>query len=419
MAAQKLLGSFDLTIIGGGIVGLATARAVTIRYPKLKVCVLEKEPELALHQSKRNSGVVHRGIYYKKNTLKSKYCIRGAKLIKQYCESKNLPYKQCGKLIVAQEPTDQVVLQDLYDNARNSDVANISLLSNKQIKQIQPNCTSSTLAIWSPETAIVDWRRVALSYADDFKENGGTIMTNYCANTFEPSNRSILITEARNKSTRIETKSVINCAGLYNDVFVTQTGNNPSPNVVPFKGDYYFLDDKIASTIKTNIYPVPDPKLPFLGIHITPRVDGKVLIGPNAMLSLNYENYDDTTFNPIATFKILFHSNLRKMVFKKTYFKAGVLEFWRSKSKKRFLNEARKLLPDLKQSDLLDTEFRGIRAQMVGPRGNLVDDFLFETGVYADYRKVLHLRNLPSPAATSSLAIAERVVQLLEEGIIN
>lgn len=411
---------FDLAIIGGGIVGLATARQVAIKHPKLKICVLEKESELASHQSKRNSGVVHCGIYYKKGSLKSKFCIKGADLVKQYCQDKNLPYNQCGKLIVATRKDELEALHNLFANATANNIAGIELLNPSQVKTKQPG-VKSIEAIWSPNTAIVDWHQVACSYANDFKQNGGTIFNNFTAFKFEPGpRRSILLEDAKSEGKFIEAKSVINCAGLFSDYFSRLTGNNEHPKVVPFKGNYYLLSDRLSKSIKTNIYPVPNPKLPFLGVHVTPRIDGSVLVGPTALLTLGYERYDNEKdgVRLLHLYHILCRSGFLKMLMKKDNFKAGMMELWRYHSKGRFAKEVKEFLPELRAEDLVDTKFCGIRAQVVNKNGNLVEDFLFETGVHPDFHRVLHIRNCPSPAATASLAISERILSHLEERLI-
>lgn len=409
---------FDLAIIGGGIVGLATARQACLKHPKLKICVLEKEKELATHQSMRNSGVVHCGIYYKKRSLKSRYCVTGAQMVKQYCKTKNLPYNQCGKLIVATKQNELEVLHKLFKNASANSIEGIELLNSRQVEDIQPGCTKVLEAIWSPNTAIVDWRKVALSYANDFEQLGGTIITDATIVDLTEGSQSVLLKD-KTTDQLIEAKSVVNCTGLFSDFFIRRTGNKEHPKVVPFKGSYLELSERFAKSIKTNIYPVPDPHLPFLGVHVTPRVDGSVLVGPTAMLVLGYEKYDDDThLNPMQIYHILIRSGLRKMIMKKEYFKAGLLEFARRYSKERFTKEVNEFLPNLKAEDLIDTKFCGIRAQLVDKDGMLVDDFLFESGLKPEFHKVLHVRNAPSPAATSSLAIGERLVEILEERFI-
>lgn len=411
---------FDLTIVGGGIVGLATARQVLLRHPKLRVCVLDKEQELATHQSKRNSGVVHCGIYYKRGSLKSRFCIRGARMAKEYCQARGLPYIQCGKLIVATDEDELERLHNLEQNARMNDIEGIELINKKRVEQIQPNCTGAIEAIWSPNTAVVDWRQVALSYAKDFEQMGGTVITDFTVWRFQPSARNtILIDDAKRPEDKLVTRALVNCAGLFSDNLARQTQNPSQPRVIPFKGNYFMLSDRLARTIRTNIYPVPNPKLPFLGVHITPRVDGSVLVGPTSLLVLDHERY--TSKDPIrlvAALQILFLSGLWKLIRRDGNFTAGVNEIARYLFPQLVAWDVRQFIPQITREDLIDTKFNGIRAQVVDERGRMVDDFLFETGVSPDFQRVLHVRNCPSPAATSSLAIAERVCSILEERFI-
>lgn len=417
-AATK--GNYDLTVIGGGIIGLATARQVLLKHPKLRVCVVDKEKELASHQSKRNSGVVHCGIYYKKGSLKSKFCIKGAKMVKEYCQLKNLPYNQCGKLIVATKQHELETLNKLFANARANRIEGIEIVTKERVEQIQPGCTKAIEAIWSPNTAIVDWQKVALSYAGDFEQMGGTIIKGFTVSHFEPAaDKTILLEDAIDANSIIKTKAAVNCAGLYSDYLARQTSNSEHPKVVPFKGNYFKLSDRLASTIKTNIYPVPNPKLPFLGVHITPRVDGSVLIGPTSLLALGFERYTPDEFPKLVhLYHILIRSGLRKLIMRDGNIKAGLNELWRFLSPRRVAQDVREFLPEIKNEDLIDIKFNGIRAQVVEKNGVMVDDFLFETGILPEFHRVLHVRNCPSPAATSSLAIAERVVSILEERFI-
>lgn len=415
---SKIRAKFDLAIIGGGIVGLATARQLSLKHPKLKLCLIEKEKELALHQSKRNSGVVHCGIYYKKGSLKSKFCIKGSQQIKEYCQAKNLPYQQCGKLIVATRQHELDHLHSLFANAKGNKIRDIELLTAEQVEKKQPGLSNTKEAIWSPNTAIVDWRKVALSYGDDFELNGGTVIKEFVAYDISSNSSTMLIKDAKTEES-IEAKTIVCCAGAYSDYFSRRTGNNEHPKVIPFKGNYHLLSEKLATTIKTNIYPVPDPNVPFLGVHITPRIDGSVLVGPTAMLTSGFERYDSSVpFNRVEMYHIFYRSGLTKMLRKKKYFYAGLKEIWRRLSKRRIAAEMREFLPNLKAKDLIETDFCGIRAQLVEKDGRLVDDFFFETGLNPELNRVLHIRNCPSPAATSSLAIAERVVDILEDRLI-
>ena len=304
MALRAFKHTYDLAIIGGGIVGLATARQVLLRHPKLKVCILEKECELATHQSKRNSGVVHAGIYYKKGSLKSNFCIRGSKLIKEYCLSKGLPYKECGKLIVATESEELETLHYLFENGSSNLVEGVKLITRSEVSRIQPGCDTAIEAIWSPKTAIVDWQKVALSFGDDFESLGGQTITNFAVGGLDSAEQdgTIRLNNDLKQGEIVNTKAVVNCAGLYSDYLARRTSNNEHPKVIPFKGKYYVLSPRIASKIKTNIYPVPNPDLPFLGVHITPRVDGSALVGPTSVLTTGYEKYSSD--DAILMFKL-------------------------------------------------------------------------------------------------------------------
>lgn len=415
---KSIVGTYDITIIGGGIVGLAAARQLLLRQPKLKVCVLEKESELGSHQTKRNSGVVHRGIYYKKKTLKSKFCIEGAKLVERYCHDKNLPYKEIGKLVLATKEADIKHLHDLYENASTNQIEGIRLVNKSEIDQIQPGCNKAIEGLWSPKTAIVDWQMVAKSFANDFKTMGGEIKLDYLVQKVIPTSRGTVLEDIISNR-RIQTRAVINCAGLYSDCFTFITGNGIYPSVVPFKGRYFELSDRVKGSIKTNIYPVPDPSMPFLGVHITPRVDGSVMIGPTALLSLGYERYYDSTLpSLIELYRIFILSGFFKMIMRKNNFKAGFKEVMKYCFVNYFANEVAQLYPDIKEEDLIDNQFCGIRAQTMTKDGFLIDDFLFEFGIKPEYKRFLHVRNCPSPAATSSMAIAERICSTAEERLI-
>lgn len=421
LAMTKLVACYDLAIIGGGIIGLATARQALLRHPKLRIVVLERDSILANHQSRRNSGVIHRGIYYKKGSLKSRFCIKGSDLVERYCKDKNLPYKECGKLIVATKQDELQRLDDLFENAKSAGVESIEMVDADRIKQIQPGCNKGIRAIWSPRTAITDWQKVAHSYGDDFSRMGGEIRTDYVVGDIKANQSIYSLTNLANKNedTHVTAKAVVNCSGVLSEYFARRTGNSEHPKVVPFKGNYHLLGERLSETIKTNIYPVPDPKLPFLGIHVTPRLDGSVILGPTALVCLGYDHYSsDDRLSFIQMYNIFYRSGLWKLVKKKNNLIAGFKEMWRYLSVDKFASDLSELLPDVKTSDLIETDFCGIRAQTVTKDGVMFDDFIFQTGLKPEYSRVLHVRNCPSPAATSSLAIAERIVSTLEERII-
>uniref|UniRef100_A0A3B4BGQ1 L-2-hydroxyglutarate dehydrogenase, mitochondrial n=1 Tax=Periophthalmus magnuspinnatus TaxID=409849 RepID=A0A3B4BGQ1_9GOBI len=368
--------SYDVAIVGGGIVGLATSRELILRHPNLSFILVEKEKELSLHQSGHNSGVIHSGIYYTPGSLKARLCVRGATLAYEYCDKKGLPYKKCGKLIVAVEQEEIPRLKALYERGLKNNVRDMSMVDAKGIREREPFCRG-IMAIDSPYTGIVDWRMVALRYGQDFEEAGGRIVTEFEVNDISMATESpegstegmkypIVIRDTKGEEVR--SRFVLTCGGLYSDRLSQISGCSREPRIVPFRGDYLVLKPEKHYLVKGNIYPVPDPRFPFLGVHFTPRMDGNVWLGPNAVLAFKREGYK------------LFDFNARDMV------------------------------------DALS--FRGpagVRAQALDRAGNLVDDFVFDGGVGDVGSRVLHVRNAPSPAATSSLSIAEMVADEVEK----
>lgn len=407
---------YDVAVIGGGIVGVSSARQILKRNPKLKICIVEKEAQLAVHQSKRNSGVVHAGIYYQPKSLKAKFCIEGSKLAIEYCKERNIKLVNCGKLVVATNDAEVDRLHNLHKNALKLNIEGLKLMTKNKIDAIQPGCANAKEAIWSPLTSIVDWQTVTNSFAKDFKDLGGDVITKFYASAFYPSSdfRSIIVSDI-GLSQNITTKSLVICAGGYSGILGIRLGFDVYPKIIPFKGSYYSLSDKFAKRIKTNLYPVPDPNLPFLGIHITPRTDGSVIIGPTASLSLQYETHKPGTgFNLQHAAQILFGKSFIKLAMNKDIIKAGIQELLKSVSKKYVTEEAQKLFPELSSFDLVDEGFHGIRAQAVDRDGRMVDDFLIEISQISEFKNVLLVRNCPSPAATSSLAIGKRVADIVE-----
>lgn len=417
--AAKVMGQFDLAVIGSGIVGLATARHALARHPKLKVCVVEKDLDLSLHQTRLNSGVVHAGIYYKKKSLKSQFCIKGSKLIEKYCIEKNLPFKKCGKLIVATDDSQLETLHNLFNNAKTNHIEGVELINGDKIKSIQPGCDKALEAIWSANTAIVDWRQIALSYADDFVAAGGKLITDYQVIDFTSDyERYITLNRFEKDQPQVQSKAVVNCAGLFSDYLARKTNNSVYPKVIPIKGRYFKLSDKLSQSIKTNIYPVPDPNFPFLGIHLTPRIDGEVLIGPTALVTYGYQQYAGERPKIFEMYDIFSRAGFWNMLKDKANFRAGLKELRKFVDHRAVMNEAALLYPAIRFEDIIPIDFCGIRAQVVAKNGKFLDDFIFESASNSELSKVLHVRNCPSPAATSSLAIAERIVNMLEERYI-
>ncbi|KAK5857990.1 hypothetical protein PBY51_011194 [Eleginops maclovinus] len=390
---RRLHSSYDVAVVGGGIVGLATVRELILRHPTLSFILLEKEKELAVHQSGHNSGVIHSGIYYTPGSLKARLCVRGATLAYEYCDKKGLPYKKCGKLIVATEQEEIPRLQALYERGMKNNVRDLSIVDAKGIREREPYCRG-IMALDSPYTGIVDWRMVALRQA------GSTEGMKY----------PIAIRDKKGREVRC--RYVLTCGGLYSDRLSQISGCSREPRIVPFRGDYLVLKPEKHYLVKGNIYPVPDPRFPFLGVHFTPRMDGSVWLGPNAVLAFKREGYKVYDFNARDFADALSFRGLQKLVMKNVVY--GMGEMYRGIFIGAQVKILQKYIPELSLSDVLRGP-AGVRAQALDRDGNLVDDFVFDGGVGDVGSRVLHVRNAPSPAATSSLAIAEMVADEVEK----
>lgn len=411
--------SYDVAIVGGGIVGLATARELVLRHPTLSFAVLEKEKELAVHQSGHNSGVIHSGIYYTPGSLKAKLCVRGATLAYDYVEKKGIPYKRCGKLIVAVEREEIPRLNALYERGQKNNVRDLSIVDAKGIREREPYCRG-LMALDSPYTGIVDWRLVSLTYGKDFQEAGGTVTTEFEASdiamvTESPADSTegmkYPIAIRSSKGEEVRCRYVLTCGGLYSDRLSQISGCSREPRIVPFRGDYLVLKPEKHYLVKGNIYPVPDPRFPFLGVHFTPRMDGSVWLGPNAVLAFKREGYRVLDFNIRDFADALSFRGLQKLVMKNIVY--GVGEMYRGLFIQAQVKILQKYIPEITTSDVLRGP-AGVRAQALDRDGNLVDDFVFDGGVGEVASRVLHVRNAPSPAATSSLAIAEMIADEVE-----
>ncbi|KAL9952047.1 hypothetical protein ACROYT_G039247 [Oculina patagonica] len=414
--------SYDLVIVGGGIVGLGTARELILRHPTLKLAVVEKENELSVHQSGKNSGVVHCGIYYTPGSLKAKLCVEGLDLTYKYCDEKNIPYKKCGKIIVAVEKKELPQLEKLYQRGLENGVKDLKILDSKEIKEVEPYCEGLS-AILSPNTGILDWAEVAKSYGDDFKKAGGDIYTGYEVTDFTCSPESSQSQEKEAGHTHpvtvhgknvspISCRYVVTCGGLYSDRLAEKSGCKKDPRIVPFRGEYLKLKDEKSYLVNGNIYPVPDPNFPFLGVHFTPRIDGSVWLGPNAVLAFAREGYKLTDVNVKDLIDALGYRGLRKLMFQ--YFTFGVGEYYRGIIKSAQVKQLQRYVPSLKVEDV-EKGPAGVRAQAMDRDGNLVDDFVFDGGSGDIGSRVLHVRNAPSPGATSSLAIAKMVAEKVQD----
>lgn len=413
-------GSFDVAIIGGGIVGLASARELILRHPNLSFALLEKEKELALHQTGHNSGVIHTGIYYTPGSLKAQLCVRGATLAYEYCQKKGVPYNRCGKLIVAVDREEIPRLKALYERGQKNNVRDLRLIDAKAIREKEPYCRG-IMALDSPYTGIVDWREVALAYGKDFQEAGGTVMTDYEASEMSVAAESqadstngqkypIIIRSSQGKEVRCA--FVLACGGLYSDRLSEMSGCSSEPRIVPFRGDYLVLKPEKNYLVRGNIYPVPNPRFPFLGVHFTPRMDGSVWLGPNAVLAFKREGYKLFDFDAQDFVNALSFSGLQRLVMKNVVY--GVGEIYRGVFPGAQVKILQKFIPELSPSDVIRGP-SGVRAQALDAEGNLVDDFVFDGGKGELGSRVLHVRNAPSPAASSSLAIAEMIADELEK----
>jgi len=402
---------YDLGIVGGGIVGLATAQELSWRYPKLKVVLLEKESQVATHQTGHNSGVIHAGIYYKPGSLMAQLCVQGMKRTYEYCDKYKLPYKKVGKLVVATNDLEEKRLMDLWSRATQNQVPGLELVDHDGIKKREPACQGQK-AIWSPETGIVDWGLVARHYGKVFTDHGGTLINSFEASKFEPlsGNEGVKVTSSDGK--HVSCKHVLTCAGLHSDRVAALSGCPSEPKIVPFRGEYLLLNPEKAKLINGNIYPVPDPRFPFLGVHFTPRMNGEVWLGPNAVLALAREGYTWRDVNMKDLAEVLKYPGFYKLGWK--YLGYGLDQTLGSLFISRAVTELQKYVPNITAADIRPGP-AGVRAQAMNNAGDLVGDFVFDSGEGELGDKVLHCRNAPSPAATSSLAIATLVVDKMEK----
>ena len=384
----------DLLVVGGGILGLATAREMLMRRPKLRVLVVEREPELAAHQTGHNSGVVHAGLYYTPGSLKARLCREGKVALEAYCAERGIEVQRVGKLVVALAEDELPRFEALEAKARENGVEGLETVGPERIRELEPHVLGIR-GLWSPGTGIVDFRAVANAYADDIRAAGGTIETGRAVTGLEERPDGVLVETSGGD---VLADRVVACAGLWSDRVAALTGDDGSERIVPFRGDYYRLTPDARTLVRGLIYPVPDPRFPFLGIHFTRRHDGAVWAGPNAVLALardGYKRYDVDLREVIA---IAGHAGFRRLA--RRFWRTGLAEQWRDLSKRAFADELRRYVPELR-NDQLRFGPSGVRAQAIDPDGTLVDDFRL-----GGSRRIVHVRNAPSPGATASLAIA-------------
>ena len=384
--------SYDYIVIGAGIVGASTA--LKLKQQGHQVLILEKEKSPGLHQSGRNSGVIHSGIYYKPNSFKSNLCIRGRELLLEFIDVEKVPNRVEGKLVVDNQISK---IEDLFERAQNLGMKGVSIFDKKEILGKEPHCKFET-ALFVPQAGVVDYKVVTEKIISKFLSLGGEVKYFNQVNAIEDNGNLKKIFTSENQ---FETDFLINCAGLYSDTVAKLDNLEPNLQIIPFRGEYFTIDSKKSNYVNNMIYPIADPNLPFLGIHLTKTIDGNIEAGPNAVLAFAKEGYDWTTFNVKEFASIISYQGMWKLG--KKYLKTGLSEMYRSLNKKVFLTEISKFIPDINANDLTP-RVSGVRAQAVDINGNLVDDFVFESKDNS-----LHVLNAPSPAATSSFAIGEYI----------
>jgi L-2-hydroxyglutarate oxidase len=400
---------YDFAIIGGGIVGLSTGMVLSRRYPKARLLILEKENQLADHQTGNNSGVIHSGIYYKPGSFKAKFCQAGCQSMVEFCQEHGIHYEVCGKVIVATKEKELPLLDNLYNRGLANNIK-IAKLSAAEVKEIEPyvQCLAGIRVF---NTGIVNYREVCQKYAELIKSAGAEILLNTKVEKIaETVEGRVLET---NRGT-LKTRFLINCAGLYSDRVAKLDRVNPGVKIIPFRGEYYELKPEKRYLVKTLIYPVPNPNFPFLGVHFTRMIDGSVHAGPNAVLSLKREGYKKTDFDLRDFTEVITYPGFWKLTSK--YASEGIQEIIRSFSKAIFVRNLQQLIPEVKADDLIPTH-AGVRAQALRIDGQLVDDFLIVKG-----HNSIHVCNAPSPAATSSIeigkAIVENIVSIIGEKFV-
>ncbi|GLY31164.1 L-2-hydroxyglutarate oxidase [Kineosporia sp. NBRC 101731] len=394
-------------VIGAGIVGLAVARRITEVYPGTQITVLEKEDRPAVHQTGHNSGVVHAGLYYTPGSLKATLCRRGVGLLKEYTQEKKLPYDECGKLVVAITQDEVAGLKKIEEKSAANGVPDVKWLDNVGLREIEPYA-AGVAALHSPRTAITDYVAVTDAYADDVRAAGGTIEFNFPVDGITQYNGKVQVKS--NGRTLVFDRLVV-CAGLQSDKVATWAGDDEGPAIVPFRGEYFELLPERTHMVKGLIYPVPNPDYPFLGVHYTKRVHGGVDLGPNAVLAFAREGYTRGTIKPSELFETLKWPGMRKLA--QQHWRMGAGEMAGSFSKKLYVKFAQQYVPEIQASDLVKAQ-AGVRAQAVDRDGSLVDDFRI-----SKLDKVMAVRNAPSPAATSSLAIAEYITDELRDLMVS
>lgn len=395
---------YDVVVVGGGIIGLATAMKLKAeKYPRWRIAVVEKDSELAGHQTGHNSGVIHSGIYYRSDSQKARFCVSGVKALLHFCDENEIEYNQCGKVIVAADESEVGRLQNLHERGMANGVEGLEMIGPERLKELEPH-VAGVRALWAPSTGIINYRNVAWVYAMRFQQAGGDVFTNAPVHRIDRYPDGLVL-ETSNGALRA--KHLINCAGLYADRVARMMGENVDVRIIPFRGEYYTLRPESQHLVSGLVYPVPDPRFPFLGVHYTRNIHGQVEAGPNAVLALKREGYRKRDVDLAELWETLTYPGFWKMSMR--YWRMGLGELHRSYSKKVFVRDLQRLIPEIQDTDLAPGG-AGVRAQAVSRTGALLDDFSIIRG-----REAVHVLNAPSPGATSSLAIGDHIAELAAE----
>jgi L-2-hydroxyglutarate oxidase len=396
---------YDLTIIGAGIIGLATALRIAQSHPDTRLLVLEKESQIAQHQTGHNSGVIHSGLYYRPGSVKAATCVTGRKALLEFCDRNAVPYQICGKIVVATSQDEVSRLEELHRRGLANGLEGLEVLAPEKLKEFEPHATG-VKGLHVPETGIIDYKKVAEAYARNIRASGGDIRTSHrVIAVLERNGEIVLQTSVGDYRTR----HVINCSGLQSDLVATMMRADDQPTeeahqIIPFRGEYYKLAPEKYFLVRNLIYPVPDPAFPFLGVHFTRMINGGVEAGPNAVFAFAREGYRKSDINLRDIRRTLFFKGFWAMAGK--YWQTGFGELYRSLSKPAFVRALQKLLPEITERDLIPGG-SGVRAQAVSAQGALVDDFVIRQS-----RDAIHVLNAPSPGATASLAIGQSIAEM-------
>lgn len=388
---------YDIVVIGAGIVGLASSLKLLEKNPSLKLLIIEKEDSIAKHQTGNNSGVIHSGIYYKPGSLKAQNCVRGYKMLLDFCEKNNIEHNICGKVIVAVTPEEIPYMEKLLERGKENGLNGLRKLSKEEVEEIEPH-VQCRAGIFVPQTGIIDYKEVAKKYLELIQNFGGQIQFNQTVTGIKIKSDYC---EVNTENGSFESKFVVTCSGLHSDRIAKMTHPDLPIRIIPFRGEYYKIKKEKRHFVKSLIYPVPDPAFPFLGVHFTRMIDGEVEAGPNAVLAFKREGYSKTSFSARDTIETFLWKGFHKVV--KKNWKTGLGEYYRSLNKSAFVKELQKMIPEIRSDDL-EKGGAGVRAQACSKDGGLLDDFYI-----VEDKRIFHVCNAPSPAATSSLSIGDYI----------